>query len=137
MSCFPPRHSHPFWLTKTLLCPTATDRDEQGQPISRQGLRDHVLNAIIAGRDTTAQALSWTMFRLMSSDPSLLATLREEVDRLGELTYDSYKVRSTLNFDSLLSFRSLSLRDMLMLHFFMLQEFVQVQAAFNEGLRLQ
>jgi cytochrome P450 len=52
------------------------------------------LNAIIAGRDTSAQALSWTFFRLLSSDPSLLAKLKEEVDRLGECTYESYKVGS-------------------------------------------
>lgn len=70
----------------------SNDRDEHRQPISRQGLRDHVINTIIAGRDTSAQALSWTIFRLLSSDPSLLAALREEVDRLGQPTYETYRV---------------------------------------------
>lgn len=49
------------------------------------------MNSIIAGRDTTAQALSWTMFRLLNNDPSLLAAVTEEIDRLGECTYESYR----------------------------------------------
>lgn len=31
------------------------------------------------------------MFRLLS-DPKLIEVLREEIDRLGELTYENYKV---------------------------------------------
>lgn len=65
--------------------------DEDGKPIGKRELRDHVINTIIAGRDTSAQALSWTMFRLLS-DPKLIEVLREEIDSIGELTYENYKV---------------------------------------------
>lgn len=36
-----------------------------GEPLSTDELRDIVLNFVIAGRDTTAQALSWTFYMLM------------------------------------------------------------------------
>jgi len=36
-------------------------RDEHGNPFSDAQLRDVVLNFIIAGRDTTSNALTWTM----------------------------------------------------------------------------
>lgn len=85
-------------------------REETGLPISRKRLRDSILNIIVAGREsvlpipfsiltnlhhsTTAQGLSWTFFRLLHSPPSLLATLRAEVDSLGEVTYRNYRVPS-------------------------------------------
>ncbi|GAA5895285.1 uncharacterized protein JCM6883_001461 [Sporobolomyces salmoneus] len=80
-------------------------RDENGQPMNRKALRDALMNLIIAGRDTTAQALSWTFFRLILH-PELIKPLREEIDQLGHIDYDSYK------------------------------SLVQTLAAFNEGLRL-
>ncbi|KAI9318806.1 cytochrome P450 [Dichotomocladium elegans] len=36
-----------------------------GEPLNNDELRDIVLNFVIAGRDTTAQALSWTFYMLM------------------------------------------------------------------------
>jgi fatty acid omega-hydroxylase len=39
--------------------------DENGDPLSEKQLRDIILNFIIAGRDTTAQALSWGMYCIM------------------------------------------------------------------------
>ena len=100
-------------------------RDANGKPMNRTALRwipvveaheqsliicsnrDAVINLIIAGRDTTAQGLSWIFFHLMQQ-PALIETLREEVDQFGDanVDYDSYK--------------SLS----------------QVMAVFNEGLRV-
>ncbi|ORY63681.1 putative cytochrome P450 monooxygenase [Leucosporidium creatinivorum] len=65
-------------------------RDENGQPMSRRALRDAVLNLIIAGRDTTAQALSWTMFHLLTR-PEFIDPIRTEVEELGVIDYDSYK----------------------------------------------
>lgn len=69
-------------------------RDENGVPMSRSALRDSVLNLIIAGRDTTAQALAWTTYHLLrSNNPSLIANIRKEVDEVegGVVDYDSYK----------------------------------------------
>ncbi|KAL8280285.1 hypothetical protein RQP46_007399 [Phenoliferia psychrophenolica] len=80
-------------------------RDENGKPLTRRALRDSVLNLIIAGRDTTAQGLAWTWFHLLTR-PSILASLREEVDTVKVVDYDSYKT------------------------------LVETQAVFQEGLRL-
>lgn len=65
-------------------------RDEKGQPMSRTALRDAVVNLIIAGRDTTAQALSWTYFQLMAQ-PELFKTLQKEVDEAETIDYDNFK----------------------------------------------
>ncbi|SGZ20464.1 BQ5605_C021g09279 [Microbotryum silenes-dioicae] len=65
-------------------------RDEQGKPMSRKQLRDAVLNLIIAGRDTTAQATSWTMIRLLR-DPKWIESIRKEADEMGHLEYDTFK----------------------------------------------
>jgi cytochrome P450 len=61
----------------------------------RAAQRDSVLNLIIAGRDTTAQALSWTYFYIVR-DPSLLAPVRSEIEEMlpgGQpVDYDNYRV---------------------------------------------
>ncbi|EGG03077.1 cytochrome P450 monooxygenase [Melampsora larici-populina 98AG31] len=69
--------------------------DEKGVSLSRDELKDSALNLIIAGRDTTAQALSWTFFHL-TKRPELLVPIREEIARLIPnddvmVDYDSYK----------------------------------------------
>ncbi|KAF1775957.1 Cytochrome P450, conserved site [Phytophthora cactorum] len=74
-------------------------------------LRDIVVNFIIAGRDTTAQALSW-FFYCLSKNPQVEAKIREEVaaklpklfngqcspsmDEVGELIYVEAALRETL-----------------------------------------
>ncbi|KIW00620.1 uncharacterized protein PV09_07816 [Verruconis gallopava] len=45
---------------------------------SREDLRDQLLNVLLAGRDTTACALSWT-FRLLVRHPEALDRLRREI----------------------------------------------------------
>jgi cytochrome P450 len=76
-------------------------RDENGQPMSRKALRDAVLNLIIAGRDTTAQALSWTFFHLLKKGNSVLAPVRDELDQLrdagAEVDYDSFRSLTQTN----------------------------------------
>ncbi|ORZ18085.1 cytochrome P450 [Absidia repens] len=49
------------------------------EPLSNDELRDIVLNFVIAGRDTTAQALSWTFYMLMSH-PRVEVKLLEEIN---------------------------------------------------------
>ena len=39
-------------------------RDENGNEFSDKYLRDVVMNFIIAGRDTTAVAMSWSIYNL-------------------------------------------------------------------------
>lgn len=55
--------------------------DDTGRAYTDVELRDIVMNMIIAGRDTTAQALSWTFFRL-NSHPKIVEKLREEAKEL-------------------------------------------------------
>ncbi|KAG0020225.1 hypothetical protein BGZ82_011649 [Podila clonocystis] len=71
-------------------------KDDNGEPLSDDNLKDAILNFIIAGRDTTAQAMSW-MFYLMhrtSADKNIVVKLREEIETvLGNKmpTYESSK----------------------------------------------
>ncbi|KNE64805.1 hypothetical protein AMAG_10145 [Allomyces macrogynus ATCC 38327] len=51
------------------------------QGYSDQELRDMIINFIIAGRDTTAQALSWTIFEL-TQHPHVVAAMRAEIARV-------------------------------------------------------
>ena len=68
--------------------------NQHGKPYNDRELTEHVLNFIIAGRDTTAQALSWTFYYL-ALNPSKLDILVKEIDEtLGEAekpTYDQIK----------------------------------------------
>jgi len=54
------------------------DARKKGEELDEDYLRDLVLNFLIAGRDTTAQALAWTFFCL-ASNPDVEAKAREEV----------------------------------------------------------
>ncbi|KAG0365158.1 hypothetical protein BGZ54_006817 [Gamsiella multidivaricata] len=69
---------------------------EDGKPLSDEMLCCLILNFIIAGRDTTAQALSWMFYLLHRSlsDSSLVPKLVNEVDTVlegGLPTYESSK----------------------------------------------
>lgn len=94
------------------------DRDlsesEDGQStLSDRALRDVVLNFVIAGRDTTAQALSWSFYRLCIH-PEVQTSLRADIKR----TMQTFKSGSTniansgcdgsgLSYDCLLSMKYL------------------------------
>jgi cytochrome P450 len=52
--------------------------NENGDPLSDKQLRDMIINFIIAGRDTTAQALSWGMYCIMRH-PEVEKRLVEEI----------------------------------------------------------
>jgi len=61
-----------------------------GLPASKDFLIDMVLNFLIAGRDTTAQAMSWCFF-LISQHPNVEAKILEEIQDVcgvGQLQYD-------------------------------------------------
>ncbi len=72
-------------------------RDEEGQGMSDHQLRDEVLTLFLAGHETTANALTWTLY-LLGEHPEAMARLQAELDRvldgrpprpedLPELTY--------------------------------------------------
>eukprot|EP00049_Salpingoeca_infusionum_P015515 m.302929 g.302929 ORF g.302929 m.302929 type:complete len:312 (-) comp15890_c0_seq19:1608-2543(-) len=64
---------------KDLLSRFMTLRDEHGNPLSNELLRDIIMSFIIAGRDTTAILLSWTIWEL-HKNPEALAILVKEID---------------------------------------------------------
>jgi cytochrome P450 len=51
-------------------------RDEEGKPLSDEELRDELLTLVLAGHETTANSLAWTLERLMHA-PSAYDRLRE------------------------------------------------------------
>jgi cytochrome P450 len=53
-------------------------RDEDGEPMSDQELRDELLTLVLAGHETTANSLAWTFERLLRN-PAAYDRLREEV----------------------------------------------------------
>jgi cytochrome P450 len=58
----------------------ATD-EESGAGMSDQQVRDELVTLLLAGHETTANALNWT-FYLLSQHPEVEAKLHEEVDRV-------------------------------------------------------
>jgi cytochrome P450 len=54
-------------------------KDDEGKGLTNEELVDQVINFIIAGRDTTAQALSWATYSL-HSHPKVVAKMLEEAD---------------------------------------------------------
>ncbi|PLW23395.1 hypothetical protein PCASD_11889 [Puccinia coronata f. sp. avenae] len=75
-----------------------TARDNCDGGLGRTELRDTAINLIIAGRDTTAQAISWAFFHLLMKK-DLVSKIREQTtavlgaDRVNQqqVTYDNYK----------------------------------------------
>lgn len=65
-----------------LLAMLMTARDEEtGEGMTDQQLRDEVLTLLLAGHETTANALTWT-FYLLSQNPYAREELHAEVDRV-------------------------------------------------------
>jgi cytochrome P450 len=52
-------------------------RDEEGRPLTDLELRDELMTLLLAGHETTATALSWTLERLVRH-PDVVAKLRDE-----------------------------------------------------------
>jgi len=68
-----------FDLVKILL--EATDKN--GNSLSQRDVEDELLGMLIAGHETSARTLMWSMYALMNN-PSVLAKVREEIrDTIG------------------------------------------------------
>ncbi|KAG0339756.1 hypothetical protein BG000_001432 [Podila horticola] len=70
--------------------------DDDGHPLPDAMIKDFILNFTIAGRDMTAQALSWMFYLLhrTESDPEVRRRLVQEVDEVlqgSEPTYETHK----------------------------------------------
>ena len=56
-------------------------RDEDGQPMSDQELRDEMITMLLAGHETTATSLSWVIHHLLQN-PDVLKKVRAELRRV-------------------------------------------------------
>ncbi len=54
-------------------------RDEDGEPLTDQELRDELMTLLVAGHETTATAMAWTLERI-TRHPEVLERLRAEPD---------------------------------------------------------
>jgi len=78
-------------LGPDLLSRFLANADTKNETLSDNELRDIVMNFMIAGRDTTACGLSWTLYELRDK-PEIQAKIREEFQQVcgnGRVTYDS------------------------------------------------
>jgi len=73
-------------------------RDERGGGLGRTELKDTIINLMIAGRDTTAEALSWAFFHLLMNKHAIHKIREEATEIFGDeesreerVTYDNYK----------------------------------------------
>lgn len=73
------------------------DANKRGDQLSEDFLRDLVLNFLIAGRDTTAQALSWALYCLCIH-PDAAARVRDEVSSVCGLDGPNYDDMNRLPF---------------------------------------
>ena len=63
-------------------------RDEDGNPLSRDAIRNEAAVIFMAGHETTANTLAWTWY-LLSQSPRVAKRLRSEInDTLGDRTPD-------------------------------------------------
>ena len=58
-------------------------RDEAGEPMTNQELRDELMSLLVAGHETTASALTWALYWIHKL-PTVRQKLLEELDRLGD-----------------------------------------------------
>ena len=57
-------------------------RDENGQPMTDQELRDEMFTLLVAGHETTATSLAWAFHRLLAN-PEALERSRDELRRVA------------------------------------------------------
>jgi cytochrome P450 len=75
-------------------------RHEDGSAMSDEELRDELMTLLVAGHETTASALAWTL-ELLSRHPDVLARLEQELDDgsddyLEAVIYESLRLRPIL-----------------------------------------
>lgn len=58
-------------------------RDDQGQAMTDEELRDELLTLLFAGHETTATSLAWALYQIHQR-PEVDATLRQELQSLGD-----------------------------------------------------
>jgi cytochrome P450 len=70
-------------------------RDEQGEPLTDDELRDELMSLVLAGHETTANSLAWIFERLLRTPPAY-GRLRERV-RAGDRASTQEYVEATIH----------------------------------------
>jgi cytochrome P450 len=89
-----------------LLSMLMTAEDEDGNHMTDKQLRDEAVTIVLAGHETTANALTWTWF-LLAQHPEIEAKVHEEIDRvlggrtptmadLRQLTYTEMVIKEAM-----------------------------------------
>jgi hypothetical protein len=89
------------------------DRLETDKQLDPKYLRDIVVNFLIAGRDTTAQALSW-FFLELTQNPRVETALRQEIAE--KLPREVDDISATMQDMSRLAYLEAALKETLQLH---------------------
>ncbi|HEY9878070.1 MAG TPA: cytochrome P450 [Leptolyngbyaceae cyanobacterium] len=76
------RHRHPDPSRTDILALLMSARDEAGQPMSDEELRDELITLLFAGHETTASALAWALY-WTAYLPDVRSKLLAEFDTLG------------------------------------------------------
>lgn len=77
-------------LLTALLTHTETDPDGKQQRLAREEIRNELMTILLAGHDTTAAGLIWTLYHL-AAHPEIQQAVRDEVQRVvgsSELTME-------------------------------------------------
>lgn len=77
------KRANPEKLGDDILSLMISARDEEGQPIADDQLKDELITLLIAGHDTTATSLAWAFYWLEKL-PEVKEKLLQEIDSLGE-----------------------------------------------------
>jgi cytochrome P450 family 110 len=68
---------------KDILSLMMTARDENGEPMTDKELRDELLTILLAGHETTATAMAWSLY-WTHRYPKIKEELQKEIDNLGK-----------------------------------------------------
>jgi cytochrome P450 family 110 len=77
------RRANPALLGDDILSLMMTARDEEGQPMTDQELRDEMMTLLFAGHETTATAIAWALYWIHAV-PEVGQKLRKELGELEE-----------------------------------------------------
>ncbi|KAF9131316.1 hypothetical protein BGW39_001991 [Mortierella sp. 14UC] len=85
--------------------------DDNGERLTDDGLKDTLINFILAGRDTTAQALSWMFYLIHRSQTrkEVLEKLREEIDTVLQGGFPTYETVQAQKYTKACFFETLRL----------------------------